>query len=57
MTKPVKAKAVKPVKAWALKYNGKVIADLMFSTREGARGVKRGSKYTGPVRVEIREVK
>lgn len=56
MTKPVKAKAVKPVKAWALVRDGKILVVRM--TRLHIRRVKKFIPRTfRPVRVEIREVK
>jgi len=58
MTEPVKAKAVKPVKAWALKYDGKLTECICFKSRKDALvQLERSRRCSGPIRVEIREVK
>ena len=58
MTEPVKAKAVKPVKAWALKYDGKLAECICYKTRKDALAhLEWDSRCCGPIRVEIREVK
>ncbi len=58
MTEPVKAKAVKPVKAWACLVDGKIDPQTIYKRRdEVLYWHGNDAYYSNPIRVEIREVK
>lgn len=63
MTKPPKARAVKPVKAWAVLVDGKIDLDTIYERKRVASEmqdhliIRAGiQSITGPIRVEVRPV-